>query len=222
MQVGSDKNLTGVRSALAKYQRMAWAQVGPKTYYTNGAQNGIIEGGISGPWAAQEHVGAKTTRQFSGPPLGTDLAWFAGRMYIVDGKFIYYSEPFAPGKYDLARNWMAFTTDVRLIKPVQTGMYISDSEATYFFSGLNPKEFERIKVLDVPAHFYSAAIDLVDASSFGMDGLGLCAIWSCDLGLCLGPANGQAQVITKQNMIYPRGTTGASIVFDDMVFNTIE
>jgi len=212
----------GVRSGLSKFQHMGWAQVGIKIYYSNGMQNGYLENGLSFDWPIQPHVGAPTTRQFSGPPLGSDLEWFGGRMYIVDGRFVFYSEPFAVGKYDLARCFYSYGTDVKMIKSVKTGIFISDSERTYFIAGLEPGKTEQIKVLDCPAHAHSAAVDLIDADSFGLQNVGLCAVWSCDQGLCLGTPSGEVLVVTQHKLDYPKGSKGASLITNQTIINTIE
>jgi len=222
MQLGTDHTLTGVRSSLPKSLTMGWCQVGLKTYYSNTSVNGVIESSISSAWSAQSHVGADTTRNFSGPPLGDQLAFFSGRMWIVNEKFVFYSEPFALGKYDLSRCFLSYGTDVMMFKPVTTGVFVSDSDRTYFIEGTDPKEFRQRVVLDCPAHKYSAAIGYIDGAEFGMDGAGPCAVWSCDKGLCVGTAAGELMVITKDKLLYPTGSRGASVFYDSTVINTVE
>ena len=221
-QLSTAHTLAGVRSGLTKGLRFGWCQVGTDTYYSNTQQNGIITAGVSRAWAAQAHVGAPTTRQFSAPPLGSHLAHFAGRMWIASGSVLYYSEPFAYGKYDLARCFIWFGTDITLVKPVKDGLFVSDSNRTFFLAGTNPKEFDQRTVLDTPAHAYSAAFGYIDGADLGLPGAGPCAVWSCDEGLCVGTQSGELRVITKDRLIYPTGSRGATVFYNHTAINTIE
>lgn len=221
-KMATDHSLTGVRSGLTKGLRMAWCQVGLDTYYSNTQQNGKITSGISAAWALQAHVGAPTTRQFSAPPLGSHLTHFAGRMWIVVDGTLYYSEPFAYGKFDLANCFIWFGTNIMMVKPVKTGLFVSDSDRTYFLQGGNPKEFVQSTVLDAPAHEWSDAIGYIDGSAFSLPSAGPCAVWSCDLGLCVGTQSGEVMVVTRDKLIYPTGTRGASLFYDSTVINTVE
>jgi len=75
-QVGTDYSLAGIRSGLTKGARVSFCQVGSKTYYSNGYQNGVIENGLSTAWPALlPHVGADTVRAFYPAPIGTHLAY---------------------------------------------------------------------------------------------------------------------------------------------------
>ena len=220
-KVGTNSALTGVRSGMTLASRIGWCQVGTKTYYGNGTENGYILAAASYPWAAQTYVGPPTTRTFSAPPVGTHFALLSSRLYVVRGNIVTYSEPLGYGLYDMARARLRFASNVKMFKPVAGGIFASDSEKTYFLEGLNPVEFTRRQVLDVPAHEYSEAIGHIDGSLFGLDNAGMCAVWSCDKGRCVGTATGQVIVATKDKLVYPAGTIGASLIDGNSVINTI-
>lgn len=220
-RLGTDKVLTSVQPGLATGRRYGWQQVSAKTYWSNGVQKGVIVGGVSQDWAAGTYAGPPTTRNFIGPPAGTHLALYASRMFVVNGRFVYKSEPLGYGLYDRARMRLRFPSNVKLFKPVKSGVFASDSKLTYFLEG-NPDDFLRTKILDCPAHEYSEAMGYIEGKEFGLPDAGLCAVWSCDEGLCIGTSTGQLYVITKNKLSYPAGSTGASLIFGDHIVNTVD
>lgn len=208
-QVGTDFSLTGIRSGLTKGARVSFCQVGAKTYYANGFQNGVITEGISAAWPTSEHVGAETVRQFYSAPVGTHLAHFAGRMWVVEDNVIWVSEPYAYGKFDKARRFFQFGSAVRMIKPVKGGVWVSDSEKTGFIAAAEKFEAQEwLKKSPFPAHEWSENIELVSLP----DVPGLSAVWSSDEGLCIGTEDGQLIVATKNKLAYPAGASGATVV----------
>ena len=221
-KVGTNNVLVGVRSGLTKNLRMGWCQTSLGTYYSNGVQSGRITAGVSYPWIAQTYVGPPTTRTFGTPPLGTHLALFSSSMCVVNGKIVSYSEPLGYGLFDNARSRLRFASDVKLFKPVDGGVWASDSKRTYFLEGTNLRELIRHPRLECPAHEHSEAIGHINGADFGLDDAGECAVWSCDQGLCVGTAQGQLLVITKDKLNYPTGTRGASIISGSTVINSID
>jgi len=221
-KLGTDKSLTGVRSGLAKGLKMGWCQTSLGTYYGNGAQSGRITAGASYPWTAQTYVGPPTTRTFGTPPLGTHLALFSSSMCVVNGPIVSYSEPLGYGLFDHARSRMRFGSDVKMFKPVDNGVWASDSKRTYFLEGMNLRELVRHPRLECPAHEYSEATGYVNGDDLGISGAGECAVWSCDKGLCVGTSSGQLLVITDGKLNYPAGALGASLIFGDHIINTVQ
>ena len=218
MQLGTDKSLTGVRSGLTKGARISFCQVGAKTYYSNGYQNGVITAGVSAAWPVHTHVGVDTLREFYAAPLGTHIAHFQGRMWIVDGLLIWVSEPYAYGKFRLAGVGFQFPSNVRMIKPVKGGVWVSDSEKTGFIRAADKFEdmaFEQKSAY--PAHEWSESIELAEINQIP----GLSAVWSSDEGLIIGSADGQLTVATKTKLIYPTGANGATFIDGQTVINTI-
>ena len=219
-QIGTDFSQTGVRSGLTKGARVSFCQVGGKTYYANGVQNGVIEGGVSGVWPANTHVGPDTSRHYAPAPVGTHLAYFQGRMWVSVGNVIWISEPYAYGKFDMARRFLQFGTDIRMMKPVKGGVWVSDSEKTGFISGENADSLQ-YTLKSGPAHEWSENIELVDLGSTVFQVPGLSAVWSSDAGLCIGSQDGQLIVATEKKLIYPTGASGATVADGHNVINSV-
>ena len=220
-QVGTDYALTGVRSGLTEFARVSYAQVGDLIYYTNGTENGFLDSGVSAAWPAHSHVGPDTKRTFTGAPIGKHIACFAGRMWVAVDNILYYSEPFAYGKYNLAKCYFLFETDVKMIKSVDEGLFVSDSEKTWFLGGTNPAEMVQRRVDGVPAHEWSDAVGYASGNDFGKYELGQVAVWSSDSGLCLGLQNGTIFNVTTEKLLYPAGSTGACLIDKGVIINSI-
>ena len=207
-QVAADLSLTGIRSGLTKYARMDFEKdPDGGTFYANGFENGKIVDGISIPWPdMSDHVGGDTSRYFSKAPIGEHIALGHGRAWISyeeNGKYIVaYSEPFAYGKFDLTRCYFLFESSVRMIRPVDNGIYISDSNKTYFYRGTDPTDMEIITVANFPAIEWSDAIDKVEASDIGFD-KGLSVLWASPEGAILGHSSGTVVNLNKEKIIYP-------------------
>jgi len=222
-QVATDYTLTGIRSGLTKGARVSFAQVGDKTYYSNGYQNGVIENGISSAWpVAPAHVGATTVRSFYPAPIGSHIAFFQSCMWIAKDNVIWVSEPNAFGKFDFARKYFQFGTKVMMIKPVANGVWVSDEEATGFIeAGERFASMRYIKKSSFPAHEWSENIELVDLRDTEYQIPGLSAVWSSDAGLCIGTSEGQLIIPTEKKLIYPTGARGTTLVDGHNVINSI-
>lgn len=196
--------------------RMAYTHVNSNFYYTNAIDYGIVQAdGTHKIWEALQYVGPPINRVFDGPRAGNHLAFFAGRMFVADGPEIWWSEPYAFSWFDRARSYVRFPTNVRMIKAVAHGLFVSDEKQTFFLAGQNPKDFTAKVVAPYPVVEWSEAIDYVETWEIGLDNLepGLCAVWASLEGACLGTANGVFINLNKKKVIYPeRGTYGASLV----------
>lgn len=203
--------LEGVRSGLTQGLRMSFWRSGGKTYYSNTAQNGVISGITSTPWPTNDHVGATTSRHFVSAPLGHLIAIFNGRMLIAVENVIYISEEFAYGKFAAGQRGWVFGSKIRMIRPVETGIWVSDEENTYFVAAAETIEaYEPKRRSPYPAHEWSVWHSLVDLSQKEIPGLS--AVWSSDAGLCIGTADGTLIIDTQDKLIYPNGSVGATAV----------
>ncbi len=221
-KVATDFTLSGVRSGLTKGARVSFCQIGGKTYYANGYQNGVIEAGISSPWPSSTYVGPDTSRSYSPAPVGTHLAFFSGCMWIAKDNVVWVSEPWAFGLFDMARRFFQFGSNVTMIKPVAGGVWVSDEEKTGFVAaGEKFEQAQFVKKLNFPAHEWSENIELVDLSQSVFQVQGLSAVWSCDAGLCIGSPDGQLIVTTEKKLIYPKGAQGATLVDKNKAINTV-
>lgn len=207
-RIGTDFSLQGVRSGLTDAP-MAYVQVNDLTYYTNGYELGWINDGISYVWEEGTYTGPTTNRQFSGPMAGSHLAFWQSRMFISEGKFLWWSEPYNADIYNKAESFVQFRTDIRMIKPVAGGVFVSTGQNTWFLEGQNPAAFRAAIVSRFPAYEWSDAVEYVDGFDIGLDHGGLCAMWASPEGAILGLPSGALYNTNKNKVLYPAtGTQG--------------
>ena len=208
-QVESNDTLTSIVSGLTADQKMAFAQVGDRTYYMNGYEKGFVYESASNTWTLGTYTGPDTNRDFSEPPIGTHLATFHGRMFVAEGKVLWWSEPFNFDIYNKAESFIQFFDDIIMIQPVDGGIFVSTDKKTYFLGGADPRDFTLIEVAQYPAAEWSNTVEKVDAAELGFQGGGLCAVWASREGAILGFPTGQIVNLNKNKVVYPdNATTG--------------
>jgi hypothetical protein len=204
-QVAADGTISGIRSGLKLGERIAFKQHVEKTYYSNGYQSGVIESGRSKPWVVGEYQGVDTDRFFSIPDKVNHLGIHNSRMYASSGNVLWWSEPFRPDLFDMARSFVNYRSKILMVKSVAAGVFVSTERNTYIILGDNPNEFQQVKVAGFPAVEWSDAIEYVDGGDIGFDP-GLYALWSSTEGAILGVPSGQIINLTKAKIIYPEST----------------
>lgn len=223
MMAASDLSLFGLRSPLTKGKRMAFWQDGDITFYSNGVENGIVVDGVSKVWPDHtEHVGPETSRGFFPAPIGHHLTVAHGRMWIFEGNVLWYSEPFAYGKFDKSRCYFQFHTPGRMVRGVRGGLWVADSQSTMFFEGSNPAEMVLQRKASYPILEWSDSIITVDAVEYGYEwspGQSIVAVSS--EGLCLLGPGGEFDNIGKRKILLPPGaTSGATLIRGDNAIHT--
>lgn len=85
--------------------------------------------------------------QFMGPaPAGQRVGYFAGRMWVASGSFLWYSQPYEYELFDLRNGYVGFDADVTTFSEVSDGLYIGTKKAVHFLGGTDPTTFERREV----------------------------------------------------------------------------
>jgi len=213
MQIKRD-HVHGVRSGLTKGARIWYCQVGRKTFYSNGFQNGFIEDGVSHPWPAANYTGPTTTKQFAEAPRGTMLFWWAGHIFIVVDKALMWSQPMNYGTFRLDANHVQFDSPIQMVKPVAGGVFVSDADVTWFFRGSKPGEFIQELKANYPALYGSQGLDSPDAIDFGFEVPGLCAVWNSAQGHCIGLPDGTMMNVINKKVKYPTGYNNGACLVD--------
>jgi len=203
--------LKTVVSGLVPNFRMSYAQHGSKIYFNNTYNRGYIDDSVFTQLTAGEYLGPDTNRIYGIPEGGSHIGIFFGRMLMAVGNMVFWSEPWQFNVYDLANSHITLDSRVRMIKPVDDGVWISSSKLTYFLSGNDPKKWKLITRAQFPALEWSVATKLVDGYEIGLQNPGLCALWTSPEGAILGTGNGQLINLTKSKVIYPEDVSmGAS------------
>ncbi len=224
MRIGTDFSLSGIRSGLTKNREMYFCRVGDgRIFYSNGRENGYIKDGlVSNPWPSPDYIGPETSRHFQPAPLGKHIAFSSGRLFIAVANAVFWSEPYKYDLFDLTRNFWSFGSDVLMIAPVLSGIFVSDREGIYFFQGNNPAEAKMIQVDNVPAIEGSMCQDLVDGTIINPDFIGWFRMWVSSKGLRLGTPDGNIIHINEREVIYPDNySKGACVLSGDYAIHTL-
>lgn len=92
------------------------------------------------------------TQFYGPPPAGSMIVAYRGRIYVARDNLVFPSAPFGPELFNL-REYIHFPTAVRMLAAVEDGIYVSDSERTYFLGGQTPDTFVVRTVCESPSSF---------------------------------------------------------------------
>ena len=209
--------------------RVSYAQINNKIYFCNGYEKGIVEDQIFKAWEKGAYVGQPTKRTLSDPPVGTIVAYYRGRVYVVQNNVLWYSEEFAFGAFDLARGFIPFSGDIRMVQPVDDGIFISTDTQTFFLSGQSPLQFELVKVADYPAikgsdcKLQGRAVSGEYGGTSIIEGNGNAVLWLSNLGVCYGGPGGNFKNLTLDRVDnFPTGLTGSGLVYNGRYIGLID
>lgn len=202
--------------------RMRYCQVGGSIYYSNGSQLGYVKNNASHTWEAPPDIrGRDTTRQYLDPPLGTILAYHNGRLYIVQGNVLWFSEQYGVTLYDTTRNYFQFESDIRMVHPVKAGLWVSTENAIYFLAGTGPKDF--LQTLAAPYPAIEGTDVLITGTKLGdgsTQGTGI--LWLSTTGIHFGSDEGVLVNLTSRKLLLPDAIYGAGVVMGNRYVVTLE
>ncbi len=193
---------------------ISYTQINDRIYWCNGYEKGYITNSVNHPWVKGAYVGPDTMRNLSDPPVGTIVEAYKNRLYVVQNNVMWYSEPGAYGAFDLVRGFYMWGTNIRMVRAVTDGLYVSSGNKTYFLKGNSVKEFEQIKVADYPSiagSDYRFAGALNEEGSI-REGAGLSVMWMSNEGVCYGGPGGFKNITLNKIANFPDGLTGSGLV----------
>jgi hypothetical protein len=199
-----DFSITAIRSDLTKNSRMSYAPANDRVYYNNGFECGYVKDFTNYSYMT-------VTREFKLPlPAGKLIAFYKGCLYVSVKNILYVSDPLCD-YYDTRTGYRIFASDITMIRAVDDGIYISDSNDTWFLKGNGNEDFVKIHSDMSPAIIYSDVG--VDGNSFGEKGVeGNIAIWTSTAGICLGDNAGTVRNLTERRYFMPESGRGAAFI----------
>jgi len=167
---------------------MNYQQVYGKTYFTNGSEIGWIdEDGVS-PLPT-------TTDEFKlTMPPGHLMEFYNQVLYVAVGNIVYCSDPLFPAQYDFRRGLIPFESRITMLKAVDDGLWVSDSEGIYFLNGSTVYDFSSQSRQVSPVIERSAVV--IDGRFLGTDSNAKTVIMLTPSGICLGSNGGNFLVPT--------------------------
>jgi hypothetical protein len=199
---------------------MAYAQVADRVYYCNGVQRGFVQNAVSYAWAIDPAnplppgLGDETSLKFYNPPMGTKLAFYASRMWVIQGDTAWYSEPWWYEYFRLGTSYLKFPSQVRMFRPVADGLYVSTDEEVCFVSGTSPQQMILSVVSDVPV-MEGTDVKIERVLQDGQLATG--AMWVSPKGIYEGFPGGRVRNLTQDKLDltrtglgYPVAVSGAA------------
>lgn len=141
-------------------------------------------------------------------PAGSILEYYNGRIWIVSGDVVWYSEPFAYELFRLASNYLMLDSPITIFSAVKDGLWIATEDNTYFFQGDNPP----FKVT-VKANYGAirGTLQKISGTFMGKGDNNMVSVWTSKKGICAGYDGGEFKNFTNENYDLPIGLYGTSI-----------
>jgi hypothetical protein len=139
----------------------------------------------------------------SKPPAGRIIREYNGRLYIADGKTLWYTEPYSYDHVHRGRNFYQFADDITVMEPVNAGIYVVSAQ-TDLLKGNSPEDFTVDTLLNYGAIYGTSCTIPYDNS----------VLWYTDKGAILGTQSGEVKNLQEENVAPHTGTVGAGIVLE--------
>lgn len=82
---------------------------------------------------------------------GHILEWYNSRLLAANGANLFFSDSTVPTMMDRRKNALAFKGRLTMVKAVDSGIYVGDSEAVYYEHGTDMSSVTEFRKLDIPA-----------------------------------------------------------------------
>jgi hypothetical protein len=205
-EVGTDNSISTVKTGLTN-NRISWCSAAGKFFYTNGIDLGYIKNGVDTEWVKTAYVGPETDKELVGPFAGNHLAFHGGRIFIARDNAIWWSEQHSLGLFHLFGSFVQFNSKIRMMVPVDGGMFVSTERRTHFLTGKNPAQFQPTVVCNFPALEWSLCQQKIEGMEIGLQSPGLVALWNSTEGAIAGTPGGAVINLTKNKIIYPENVS---------------
>jgi len=209
--------LKGIWAGLSKGKWLSYFVLEDIVFYANGTQNGVLFQDTRAPWIESEFTD-NTTADMVQTPVGNHIEILSGRALVAIDNEIIYSEHGLLGITDTTRNRQRFEHRIVLMCAVQTGVFVSTTEAIYFLSGLIPSKWEIKRVANYPAIEWCREPGLVDPVKLGFKSSHLGVLFGTVEGPVVGLSDGSLHNSINKNVQMPTtcgGNQGSIMTVDD-------
>lgn len=209
--------------------RLNACQVNNQIFWCNGYEKGFIYNKVNYPWVKGDYVWPTTHRTFFDPPTGTLVEHYNGRLYVAQGNTLWFSEPLGFGVFDLTRGVIPYASNIRMIRAVDDGLFISTENRVVFLSGSGPNDFSQIQVAAYPAIEGTDAKFHGDYMMYQPDAITItksgkkAILWTSEEGICFGGSGGKFDNVTEEKIhSLPSGVTGSGIIYNGKYLGLID
>lgn len=125
-------------------------------------------------------------------PGGSIVRYHKGRVYVVDGNWVWISDPLDYGVSNVESGWLTVRRTITSFQPVAGGIFMGLRERTVFLAGDGPEDFRHVNASAhgalpqsgtvVPPDFFSSGISKSQDQPV--------AAWLSEIGLAIGRVDG--------------------------------
>lgn len=202
---------------------MYFEYFGGKVYCSNGLFRAVITDDTISSWVASVPQQYRSDSRVLGLPSAfTKILRHAGRMYFVDGRYLWESEPFNPGCVDLANGFIDFGSSIIELVSVRSGIFVSTENKTQFLLGTNKDDYVLTDAYPFP--IVPGTVSYVTADDVGNGEItqGISAIWVSQSGVCLGMEDGRVMNMTSRRLAFNSATGGTGVTLTGQYFFSLE
>jgi hypothetical protein len=211
----------GIESGATRSSVVSLASVGGILVQTpltdaNAAYVNVYLSSINGSelfWTQQSPVGQSITitqppvsRQllstfnFYPPPQGARIVKnFRGRLLVVAGNALYWSQPLAPHWFRLSTDVQLFSEPPVMLETVADGFYLAEGERTWWITGDDPANWQPTLV-DSVAVCAGPALQLPGRKIPALETMSMVAVWAGANGPVVGLPNGAVVHLTDRTV----------------------
>lgn len=143
-----------------------------------------------------------STRFYDVVPGGHIVRFHKARMYVANGKVLWFSRAGHFGLNDKSDDWFQFPEKISIVQPVEDGIFVV-ADKTYFLQGKDPEKMDLIPVSDkkgIIGTGYS-----VGSKVFGKPVDYLVGFWYSEKGAVLGLPGGELEFLTEDKFVINEG-----------------
>lgn len=146
-----------------------------------------------------DSFGQQLATQFVTPaPAGSIIASHGSRIYVAVGNFLFYSDPFAPGWFSQASNFIPFGSPIAVVLPVKDGMFVCTTEQMFYLNGFVPEKANLVEVLPYGAVPGSGVTIKNDTS----------VAWMTPRGIVIGGPGGVVKAVQEDEIAVELASAG--------------
>lgn len=205
-------SFANVASGLTRGLRVSYTEpLGGKVYFSNGEQNGCLFDNMATTWTVSEWTATDVDDHDVVPP-GKHICLLSERILIAVGNMLIFTEYGLPGIFNSVDGYVLFESEITMLCPVETGVYVSDQKNIHFLSGANPYEWTKKMVTDYPAMPYGSMQGLTNVSKLGIDSLSMAGIIATTTGPVVAMPDGLVVNLIDKTVSMPSDCHGAGCV----------
>lgn len=154
------------------------------------------------------------THHMTAPIAGTLLTTYNGRIFMAIGSLVAYTVAYGYELMDRRNNFKLFASDIKMIAPVDDGIWYSTNDETFFMKGEDP-ESGMVITRSVPYPAIQGTAVKVAENVLGVEpGLfrGEVWVWATSKGFCIGGNDGIFINVTDGKYVLPESVSGSATV----------